>query len=396
MKILIANMFYYPNLAGGTEYSVKLLAENLALRQHEVHVLSMDGDESFDGTKTEVLNGVTVHRLHSKTIYRRRILKDKSHKTDSIWNGLHSIYNPKIDSSIKKLVDEIKPDLIHTQNMISMSYGIWKIARSKNIPLVHTLRDYWLLDPTTVIDRSPKAFTYFFRAYTRCLSNKYAPYVTAPSQRTIDIFHENKYFLNSKSECVVNAIPFDQKLFEDCLDEKKKRSEPVRFIFAGLLAENKGVKVLVEAFKASHTNGTLTICGGGDLYSWIEEQNVPGIVLKGRLKQEELFTEYRKADVLIVPSLWEEPFGRIVIEGVQFGLLPIGADKGGIPEIIRTLDFGEIYSSTDTNQLKAFIEEYADRNILNQTLENASCNLDIYGIERQIDEFERIYRGLIS
>lgn len=37
----------------------------------------------------------------------------------------------------------------------------------------------------------------------------------------------------------------------------------------------------------------------------------------GRLSQQDLFEQYRKADVQIVPSVWEEPFGRIVIEAAQ-------------------------------------------------------------------------------
>ena len=43
MKILILNMFYYPNLIGGAEHSVKLLAEHLAAKGHKVSVLTMDG-----------------------------------------------------------------------------------------------------------------------------------------------------------------------------------------------------------------------------------------------------------------------------------------------------------------------------------------------------------------
>ena len=55
--------------------------------------------------------------------------------------------------------------------------------------------------------------------------------------------------------------------------------------------------------------------------------------------------QYIKADVLVVPSIWDEPFGRVVIEGNSYGLPVICSNKGGIPEIINEMCSG---SSRDT------------------------------------------------
>ena len=60
MKILIVSSYYYPNMLGGTEHSIKLLAEGLKDRGHEVFVISSDKRDN----KFEEINGVKVYRIN--------------------------------------------------------------------------------------------------------------------------------------------------------------------------------------------------------------------------------------------------------------------------------------------------------------------------------------------
>ena len=99
MKILIMNNYYYPNMMGGAEHSIKLLAEQLARTGNEVHILSMDGAEKADAVQAEEINGVFVHRSYCKSIYRRRILNDKGYMTDKLLNGWYSVHNGKMNRS---------------------------------------------------------------------------------------------------------------------------------------------------------------------------------------------------------------------------------------------------------------------------------------------------------
>lgn len=397
MKVLIANNYYFPNMEGGAEFSIKLLAENLVKKGCDVYVLSMDGKQKLFNDSVEVINGVKVIRVYSKPIYRRRILKDKSHFIDKFLNGVHSIWNWSMDKKVREIIDEIRPDIIHSNNLVSMSYWIWKYAKKSSIPVVHTLRDYWLLDPTTNIGGTPEILAFFFRIYHRRLSNKYVNLVTSPSDRTLEIFKEKGYFIKCDQQKIVNAIDFDYNLLNKILKDKLNRSsKKVNFIFAGKVSENKGIKILINAFIKSNVKGSLTICGSGDLNVWIEKKNNKQIILKGRLSQEELFEEYRKADVLIVPSLWEEPFGRIVIEGAQYALPIIGSDRGGIPEIIRELNFGEIFDITKERQLLELIQKFSNRNYLKNYLLRGPENLNQYSVFIQVKHFIEIYKRCID
>lgn len=399
MKVLIVNMYYYPNLIGGAEHSVKLLAEGLAKRGAEVGVLTLDG--SLKNTiEREEINKVSIYRIHDEHIYKRRILHDRSHISDALINGLHSIINLSVRKYIKKVVADFKPDIIHTNNLVSMSYWIWDLADKNNIPVVHTLRDYWLLDPTTVINGSSRIITVPFRNITRRMSNTHSIYITAPSKRTIQLFKQFGYFYNSRNECVVNCIDFRNDLLEKSIDEKLKReSEDIVFLYAGTLSENKGLRYMLQAFKAADIERTtLKICGDGPLLDEINalSKEDSRIIVTGKISPKRLAQEYQKADVLIVPSLWEEPFGRIVIEAAQYAVPTIGSDGGGIPETIKSIKFGECYHRYNINELKNKIIRFSSRKYLREILSRGPQGLDKYSQLEQIEHFYRIYKTILG
>lgn len=399
MKVLIVNMYYYPNLIGGAEHSMKLLAEGLANRGVEVGVLTLDG--SLKNTiEREEINRVLIYRIYDQHIYERRILHDSSHISDALINGLHSIINLSVRKYIKKVVTDFRPDIIHTNNLVSMSYWVWNLADKKNIPVVHTLRDYWLLDPTTIINGSPRIITVPFRNITRRMSNNHSLFITAPSKRTIQLFKEFGFFCNSRNECVVNCIDFKNDLLKKSMNEKlKRKSEDIVFLYAGMLSENKGLRYMLQAFKAADIKqATLKICGDGPLLNEIKELSKKDsrIIVTGRISSKSLAHEYQKADVLIVPSLWEEPFGRIVIEAAQYAVPTIGSDGGGIPETIKSIKFGECYHRYNVNELKDKIIRFSSRRYLKKIISYGPQGLDKYSQLEQIEHFYKIYKTILG
>lgn len=400
MNILIVNMYYFPNMLGGCEQSVKLLAENLVKAGYTVGVLTMDGsDMSKEEIFVEEINGVHVFRAYSASIYKRRILQDKSSKIDKLKNGINSIINIKMNLAIKKVIAKFNPDIIHTNNLVSMSCWIWKYAARKKIPVVHTLRDYWLLDPTTNINESNFFVSLLFRIYHKRISNVLQGVVTAPSNKTLEIFSQYGYFKKQKKICVVNSIDFDWEKLQKCKTNKKSRiSEEIVYIYAGNFSDNKGIKLLLHSFKELNLpNAKLVICGSGPLEEWIKKEivNEEKIELKGQLNQEELFKEFELADVIIVPSLWDEPFGRVVIEAAQFALPTIASNRGGLPEIIHKIHYGECFDCADGESLVNAIKKFSNRKYLNSILENDPRDIEFYKIDNQISCFSEIYNELV-
>ena len=138
MKILIVNTYYYPNMIGGTEQSIKLLAQGLREKGHDIYVLTGDKQDK----QCEEIDGIKVIRLD---------LSNKSNIAQKLLRKALEINNIRIKNTISNILDEIKPDVIHTNNLFYISPIVWKLANERNIKIVHTLRDYWGLCPKTTL-----------------------------------------------------------------------------------------------------------------------------------------------------------------------------------------------------------------------------------------------------
>jgi glycosyltransferase involved in cell wall biosynthesis len=124
------------------------------------------------------------------------------------------------------------------------------------------------------------------------------------------------------------------------LDKKKMRlkfkiKDAFTVLFVGRLIEKKGIKVLIEVAKAL-PNIQFLIIGVGPEENYVrhEEKENSNIIFIGKVKNTYLSQYYSCADLLCIPSLYEEGYGRVVMEAVACGLPVIGSDKGGIPEAL--------------------------------------------------------------
>lgn len=388
MKILIVNTFYYPNMVGGTEQSVKLLAEGLVKRGHEVIVLTGD-----NGDITEE-NGVRIIRLNLKTPNESLIRKT--------YRKVLEFNNISISSKINNILDDFKPDIVHTNNLFYISKIIWRLAKEKNIKVVHTLRDYWGLCPkTTLLNNSGnicekgKSICNIHK-YNYNLSTKYVDIVTSPSKFTLDLYKKNNIFKNTREIVIPNAIDFDIDERNKLLEYRLSRVEDiVTFLFIGTLDMHKGVKFLIEAFKqVKLDNIRLNICGDGPLKSYVD-QNVKldkRIRYLGKVLKKDKEDILISSDIMVVPSIWYEPFGRVVIEGYKYAMPVIACKIGGISELLEKNISLSIMPNSSKNLINA-IEMLSTRDKLKKYINKDVHVLDRYNINNQILMFEKIYES---
>lgn len=400
MNILIVNMFYYPNIVGGTENSIKILSEGLVNKNHNVVVYTLDGNEKKSYLLPENINGVKVYRSYLKSAYNRW-KTGKSCLSEIISNRVNFVWNSNTKQEVERIIEENSIQIIHTNNLMSMGYWtVWHMAKRKKIPVIHTLRDYWLLDPTCILGKSNKIISLLHSAFFKMISNHYVNMVTAPSDGTLELFYKRKFFVSCRRARIVNAIEVSEETLLLSLKEKKNRNKKIiQYLYVGTLTENKGIDFLIDAFRElKNDNLQLVICGSGKLEKLViyacKLDN--RILFKGQLNEEELIQIYKEADVLIVPSHWEEPFGRILIEGAQYAIPTIGSNRGGIPEIIKTLSCGQIYDYNNKHCLKKLILKYSNREKIISDAEHLKDTLKEYSQEKQIKTFENIYDSLCS
>lgn len=391
MKICIVNSFYYPDIIGGAELSVLKLAEALKKEGNEVHILC-----TSDKNKIEVINDIVVHRVKIKNICDP-IERVKSNNASKITKGLYSlidIYNIMNYFCLKKELSNISPEVLHINNINGISMIIWSVARKLKIPIIQTLRDYSLLKNSSKISDRIRNPVY------RLLSSK-VDYVTAPSKYTLDKFLENKYFEKAECKVVYNAIDYLDEDIKKAIENKNfryKNGENIRFVFLGRLDSGKGIQFLIETFRSiTNNNIQLVIAGDGDCKDYVinESYNDKRIIYKGFLDEKGVNELLFNSDVLIIPSLWPEPFGRVIIEAYKYSMPVIGSRIGGIPEVLND-NTGILINAGDKDQLKKAIEYLSDRKNIVKYIFNCAKEIEKYNIRIQVSEFYDIYQYVIK
>lgn len=381
MKILLFNTFYYPNMVGGTENSVKILSEKLYEKGNEVAVCTIDGKEK---NTIEIINGIKVYRFKKKKIASLKILKK-----------LLDINNVFFTKQLRNVLEDFKPDIIHTNNLYGLSNIVWKIAKEKyNIPIIHTIRDYWMLYPILSKEKLSKVlFQPFMKDRT-----KYVDIVTAPSNYTLNKFVEDGYFKKAIKKCVHNAININMSETKSIIEKRMKSDKKeIKFMYVGMLNENKGIKNLLEAFsKIEDKNISLHIYGQGEFEGLVKQREREDCRIKyyGQLSTEDLKKEWIKNDVLIVPSIWEEPFGRVVIEGNQYGLPVIGTNRAGILETINNIQTGISYKYDNIEELINAIRYFENRENIKKYYKSIENGIEKYSVENQVKEFNKLYNTI--
>ncbi|HTL48435.1 MAG TPA: glycosyltransferase family 4 protein [Verrucomicrobiae bacterium] len=136
----------------------------------------------------------------------------------------------------------------------------------------------------------------------------------------------------------------------EALRRKLKIGDDRVILFAGRLVEEKGVHLLIEAFRglcARHKNLRLVIVGsktfsdpGSSPYIERLKELAKGcedkIVFTGHAAREEMPHYFQMASALAFPSLWKEPFGMVVIEAMAAGAPVVAFNHGGPAEILSS------------------------------------------------------------
>jgi glycosyltransferase involved in cell wall biosynthesis len=133
-----------------------------------------------------------------------------------------------------------------------------------------------------------------------------------------------------------------------------------RVVFAGRIVRQKGVDVLIRA--AREVDGEFVICGDGRgldamrrlaLHSGVADR----VSFRGWLGAEQLAQEFADASVVVVPSVWPEPFGLVGIEALSAGRPVIASATGGIADWLEHGVSGLLVRPGDVQELARALNE---------------------------------------
>ena len=394
MKILIIAHAYPPYVGGGAEVSTSLLAEGLVRAGHQVSVLTCSEEE-----QEEVRNGVVIRRIVSPNIYWSFMAKPSG--LEKLAWTVRDNRNEKASQAILKGITLFEPDVMVTSTLENFGADAWVAGHRAGVPMVHILRNYNIMCANMAMYKRGKNCT---RACVlcNCLSigkrraSQYVDGVIGLSSHILNAHLNNGYFKNASRAVVPNFIP---EAVLDCGSAIKHPGvrSPIVFGYLGALAEHKGIGHLVAAFKALGKSDAvkLVVAGSGDAeYVTRLKEDLAGNPAEflGWMKQEEFF---KMIDCLVIPSLWHEPFGRVVLEAFASGVPVIGSARGGIPEVIRSGYNGFLFEPDEPSSLVSVIQHICANPMELETLaQNAICTVNDFSealvLPKYIEFFEQV------
>jgi len=395
MKILIINSLYAPNIIGGAEISSQKLAEGLRAADHEVFVLATGNEDS-----QEILNGVSIIRRRFSNIMSFWDFKHGPTLKRILYKIL-DVYNPLNEKEVTKVLREIKPDVIHLNTIYGITPVVWECAAKMNIPVVQTLRDYYFMCPrANLLHRNGcecsekiNSICKMFRCFHIQKAQKINA-VTAPSCYTLNRFINAGYFKNAYKQVIYNAIDFKMDRLKEMAELRlRKRSNEVHVVYIGSFIETKGIQFLLDAVKLTPNNVVFHFAGKGAMLPDIERtaKDTGRVVVEGFLNEQELLSLLEKMDLLVCPSIWAEPFGRVVIDAYKSYLPVVVTNCGGLPELVEDGITGMIIVPNDPDAIAEGIMKVARWEFTEERRKGFDRKLNEFSIETQVDKFVELY-----
>lgn len=388
-KVLIVNNCYFPDMIGGTEVSLKILTESITKDAKNIKIAvftaTINPDEAPGWHK---INNVPVYR------YYQPLQEWKIDKRYNYFNSRALVY-------FIKVLNEYKPDIVHTNNISLFSPLVWVISKIFRCKVVHTVRDSWIYDGGYIFGYKGKKgdedylYAKTITKYLRYMSGL-VDIVTTPSVFTMNQVISRGYFKGAKHKVIPNCISFTQKaVFEQIHCRKNNTSKKVSFFYAGRLCINKGIHILLNAFaELDNPNISLHICGAGEIQRVIERrcQTDKRICYLGKLNHQEVMKAMEVCDVAIIPSICDESFGRILIEAASKGMPVLASTSGAIPEIIENLKNGVLFEKKNKQDLIDKMRFMTNRQNLLQYYDHVLEGLKLYSIESQVLNYCDVYQ----
>ncbi len=328
MKILLAHNFYQQ---GGGEDAV-YRAECELLRHHG------DDVECYERYNDEIGNGPVA----------------------GVTTAAAALWSRRSAGELQTLLVRNKPDVVHFHNVFPLiSPSAYYACRARGVAVVQTLHNYRLVCPNALLARDGGVCE-------DCLGRKIAwpslrhrcyrgSVAATAAVAAMTAFHRGIGTWSRGVDRFIALTDFARgKLIAGGLPDARISVKPnfldtpplpgtgdgAYALFVGRLSEEKGLRVLMRAWK--DLDVPLKIAGGGpleaELGSWAAARGRGSVEVLGRRSREEVWQLMRGARFLVFPSLWYEGFPMTLLEAMASALPVLASAIGSMKEIV--LDSG--------------------------------------------------------
>lgn len=377
MKVLLVNKFLYRK--GGSETYVFKLGEILESHGHEVQYFGLKDKNNIVGNAAN--SYVTPLDL-------------KKNNLRSFFAGLKIVYSFESRRKIRKVLEEMKPDVVHLNNIQfhltpSIILEIHKWSKKNNHPckIVSTSHDYQLICPShglfdsnyNICEKCLKG-NYFPCLKTKCIKKSYLKSLIGvidayfwkfnKAYDLIDTIICPSYFMKSKLDTSPRLKNKTVAIHNFTVIEREtNKIEKEDYILEfGHLSKDKGTLTLLEVAKRL-PDIKFVFAGYGPAEEEIKK--VPNAEYVGFKTGDALKNLIEKAKITVCPSEEYENCPFTVIESQLYQTPVIGSRMGGIPELIDENCTGKLYEAGNIDELELCIKElWYNPELLEQYISN--------------------------
>jgi len=380
LKVLIGADTFAPDVNGAARFAERLAA-GLVGRGHEVHVMAPAASHRH-GTWVEEHEGqrLIMHRLHSWRWYPH--------------DWLRFALPWRIKQNSARVLDEVKPDVVHFQSHIVVGRGLSIEAEKRGIRVIGT--NHFMPENMLEFTLIPKwlqtwSIGLAWNAARRTFGRASA--VTTPTHRAAQFLEQHTGLRDVYAvSCGIDADRYTPNF--------EPRTEN-RVVFVGRVTGEKQIDVLLKAMALlpEDLDAKLEVVGGGDqlknLEHLAEQLGIADrVTFSGYVSDDELRQAYTKATVLAMPSIAELQ-SIVTMEAMASALPVVAANAMALPHLVHDGENGYLFRPGDvadlaekiTRVLTASPAEY-------ERMQRASLDgVAVHDINRTLDTFEALYRG---
>ncbi|ERJ60616.1 glycosyltransferase family 4 protein [Sphingobacterium paucimobilis] len=330
-------------------------------------------------------------------------------------------WNVCASRKIMKQVNGFNPDVVHIHNThYAIGPLLFRKLHQANIPVVLTLHNFRLLDPSANLFHNNTVFTdtidrefpwksirnkvldnsllkTFWTAFTVYLHKRLGTWKNIERILTFSEFGK-QLFLNSTLGLNADQIAIKPNFAVEDSEPYKVQKKDF-FVYIGRLSEEKGVESLLKAFSLSQY--TIKIYGDGPLRDRVKEASeIHSNIIYGGFQSKEILHQYvSQSQALIVPSIWFEGMPMTVLEAFACGTPVIASKIGILEEMIRPGKNGLLFEPNNKKSLKETLDNWMSLSTDDKEIISDNCKKDFfdnYSAQKNVLLLERIYKEAIQ
>lgn len=312
----------------------------------------------------------------------------------------------------RKVLARVKPDVVYAGQLTNISLYPLRAIGKRRIPIVHHLGNSFILELSRTCELEENRLKRIYKKVLFGFSDRNA--FEFQHIITVSEMLKKKHVDAGFPEERISVLPpvgIPLHLLKEVQTGIRHFGEsPLKLLYVGRLVPEKGVHIAIESVRIlrdrmRNVEVVLDIYGEGDesykehLVSLARDCEVDDCVaFKGMIPRMDMMKRYDQYHILLVPSIWEEPFGMITIEAFSRGVPVVASRTGGIPEIVEDAETGLLVQPDDAFAIAIAVERLVnDPDLIDRIARNGAEKIrNRYTEEIVIEGIETRLKGVLE